>query len=202
MAFQAVPNTVQIEFRYRSITVPWVNTVYARSPLPYDAAAIDDLADAVELWAETGVIEQLSTGAAYTGLEVRGLSNEFDITATRTPVPQVAGLVNAPVLPVNVAFVVKFDAGLTGRSTRGRNYVGGLADTDVDSRLIGAVRADAIVDKYETLKATIFAAGWSMVIVSRYHNGAKRITAETFPVVNISYTDLQVDTRRSRLNNA
>jgi len=178
-----------------------VNTLYARFPLSYDATELDNLADAAEIAAEAGWIENMASVCFYTGLTVRGLENEFDLLATRTPAAPIAGSTAGGACPVNVAFTVAFDAGLTGRSTRGRNYVGGVPESVASEKTVSAVWADAVVVNYNAMKAAIFAAGWTHVIVSRYHDHAKRLIAETFPVVNISYTDTRLDTRRSRLNN-
>jgi len=201
MAFQQVPRTAQIEFQFLINTTPIVNTMYAQFPVDYDTDDLDTLADACETAAESGWIENMANVNFYVGLAVRGLNDEFDLIATRTPAAPVAGSVVGATLPVNVAFCIAFSAGLTGRSTRGRNYVGGIPESQVGEKNVGSTWADAVVTNYNAMKAAIFAAGWSHVIVSRYHNGAKRTTAETFPVTQISYTDLRVDTRRSRLNN-
>lgn len=202
MAFQRVPWTVQLEFRYSSGTVPFVNTLYAQKPLGYDANDLDTLLDTVELAAEADLIASLASSVTYTGVTGTGLDTQFDISGSRTPAAPVAGGVAGFAAPINVAFAVKMDAGLTGRSTRGRNYVGGIPESVVSDRLVSSTWANAVVSSYENMKAEIFAAGWTLSIVSRYSNGVKRPEAQVFAVVNISYSDLQVDTRRSRLNNA
>lgn len=201
MAFQRVPNTAQIELRYSATGTPWVNTVYAQYPLGYTATELDTLADAVEAWAENGVITQLSSEATYDGVTVRGLNAEYDLIASRSPVSPVPGLAAGGSSPLNVAWVVKFLSGLTGRSTRGRNYIAGIPESIAGRTTVSVGWCDAIVTEYNQLKAAIFAAGWTMVIVSRYTALAKRPEGVTFPVVTVTYTDTRIDTRRSRLNN-
>lgn len=201
MAFQQVPNTVLLEFRYVTVTTPWVNTVYAQNPLGYDESALDTLLDAVETWAEAGAISIMAADTVYTGVTGTGLNTAFDISGSRSPVTPIAGSGTANSTPINTAFCIQFNAGLTGRSTRNRNYVAGLPETAVTEKNVTSAWGNALVDEYEALKAAIFAAGWTQVIVSRYASGVKRLVAETWPVVNILYTDLRVDTRRSRLNN-
>lgn len=201
IAFQRVPNSVAIEFRYEATGTPFVNIVYAEYPLGYDATDLDNLADAMETWAETGLITVLSSEVSYTGVTVTGLNAQNDLQATRQPAAPVAGGQAVGSCPLNVAFAVKFTAGLTGRSTRGRNYVGGIPENVAGRTTVTAIWADSVVNQYELMKAAIFGMGWTMVIVSRYTNGLKRIEAETFPVVTISYTDTQIDTRRKRLSN-
>lgn len=201
MAFQRVPDTAQIEFKYLITGVPIVNTLYAQKLGGYDAASLDALADACDLWAPTGIIANLSSDTLYVEVTCRGLDNEFDIVTTRTDSPGTAGGIVSAAAPLNVAFCVKFTAGLTGRSTRGRNYIGGLAETTLGIRSINTAVADAFVAAYEQLRLDIIAAGWTQVIVSRYANGAKRPEAVVFPVTDVSYTDITIDTRRSRLNN-
>lgn len=201
MTFQPVPNTVLLEFRFITGTTPWINTVYAQNPLGYDAESLDTLLDAVESSAENGVITILATDTAYTGVTATGLNTAFDISGSRSPAVPVPGETAGNSVPINAAFCVQFNAGLTGRSTRNRNYVGGIPESVVNEKSVNATFANNLVAGYDGLKAAIFSAGWTQVIVSRYALGVKRVVAETWPVVNILYTDLRIDTRRSRLNN-
>lgn len=201
MTFQSVPETAQVEIRYRSNSVPWVTTVYARRPGGYDITYLAELASAVDVWAGTGVIVALSQEVSYTGVRAVGLENENDLAVEVVRDPAIAGSVVSSPCPVNVAFTIKFTCGLTGRSTRGRNYVAGIPENQAGSREINSGTAGLLVTKYSGLGSAMQVIGWDHVVVSRYANNAKRATGVTFNVITYSYTDLRLDTQRRRLDN-
>lgn len=177
------------------------NTAYAYRSLPYSAGDVQSLAEALDVYNSTGVITYLSSDISYVSTTVTGLNDPLDYKYTADGAGGVAGGIASPTLPLNVAWVVKYTTGLTGRSARGRNYIGGIPEGAVTGNALVVSTAEAIVSELVGFKDQIDAEGWTQVIVSRYFNNAKRVIGVTLPVTGVGYTDLRVDTRRSRLDN-
>lgn len=200
MAFQAVPRTAVVEVRQRIGAARFENTLYFEHATGYSQADLDALAQSVYTEWEAGQLSLQSTDVALVETYAKGLSTLNDLEAYYADVIEPVGGISSPALPLNVAFAIKFSCGLTGRSTRGRNYVGGLPESAVTGQLVGGTTANGLTAAYSTIAAEALALGWTHVVVSRYTAGAARVTGETFPVTTWTYTDLTVDTMRKRLS--
>jgi len=169
---------------------------------PYNQSNIDELAQIVDAWFSTDVLVRLSSSCVYQRTDVRGLTSAVDLFASDNTNAGVGGVVAIP-LPNNVSWVLKHLTGFTGRAARGRTYFYGLPfsaiDTDEDYLDVGD--ADAFVDAFDQLSATLDSAGWNHVVLHRFSAGAPLSTATIYTVTSYGYTDLRLDTRRKRLGN-
>lgn len=201
MAFQSVPETCQIFTAFNSNGERWGNTHYASKVGGYDEAALQAVADAVDEWVGTELLPNMSADTNYLGTVVRGLENEEDFEVTSVVNIGVGGQTGAT-LPNNVAFVAKRLSGLTGRSARGRVYLGGMRSgnlTAADQNQFGAATIITFLNALGTLATYLTGEDWIEVIVSRFTSGLKRAFGVTHAVTEWSYTDAQVDTQRGRL---
>lgn len=201
MPYQRVPFTVQAEVRYVAGTIPFVNTLYFQKPGGYSETDVAEIADYVDVWASSGVIQLLSNTVSYTYTTVRGLDAENDFLVVADANGPVTGGSISPRLPMNVAICVSLRTGLTGRSARGRNYIGGLPEAEVSLDTISSNLQNLIVTEYNALRTGAALIGWTQVVVSRYANGVKRATAVVFPTTAPLLADARVDTQRKRLDN-
>jgi hypothetical protein len=133
----------------------------------------------------------------------RGLEFQNDIEYTYAP-GNAFGTVASNPCPSNVAYAVSRRSGLTGRSARGRVFIGpmAVASLQTDENLVLAVWSQGTVDALNEIKTLprILAQNLEEVIVSRFNNNAPRATGITFPVTTYVATDLRVDSQRGRLN--
>lgn len=94
-------------------------------------------------------------------------------------------------------------SGLSGRSQRGRTFVVGATDSAEaggDPNLINAAWANDWVAIFNALVAAVPAANaaWSLVVISRFHNGAPRGAGVTTPITSYGYSNLYFDFQRRR----
>lgn len=202
MAFQAVPDTAEIDIIYTQHGETMQNVFYAELPGGYTLTDLAALAAGIDsqvqgTWKSQQVIE-----AVYQRTEVRGLAVENDLIATNN-VNAGVGILSGGALPNNVTLVVKKESGLTGRSARGRCYWMGCAQgllKTTDENEFQTTYVAAIVASVDSMRTQIASVGlWQPVLVSRFSGGVARTTGVTFPWVNSVAVNEVVDTQRGRL---
>lgn len=202
MAFQPVPDTVEIDIIYTLNSKRVQNVFYAFDSGGYLLADLQALADAVDTQVHGTWKSQQAIDAVYVRTEVRGLAFLNDITAEQNANAG-PGVFAGATLPNNVTFAIKKTSGLTGRSARGRTYWIGLAQTMLlgsDENFVEAAWAADAVAAVESIRNTIRTTlDWEAVLVSRFFEGEARLAGVTFPWTGSSNVDLRVDTNRNRL---
>jgi hypothetical protein len=204
MAFQSVPECAVAAIQTVCNGAPIYNILNFRATSgSYNQTAIENLALAVASWYLGEMLPLLNPALTALQVVVRGLENENDFQATQTMGSAAGGGSGNPV-PNNVAYVIKFLSGLTGRSARGRMYVGGfgVGALDTNERFITSTYRTALIDAIEELPNAVGAVNWQHVVVSRQSGGVKRPTGVWFPVTTYTTTDLRLDTMRRRIGGA
>lgn len=202
MAFQAVPDTAEIDIIYTLNAVIVQNVFYAELVGGYLLADLQALAAGVDLQVQGTWKAQQAPEAQYIRVEVRGLALQNDLVATAS-LSTGPGVHTGNALPNQVTFSVKKTSGFTGRSARGRCYWIGVPDNTLqggdENLLIGAYATD-VVTAVDSIRIAISNIGlWIPVLVSRFTSGAKRPLGVTFPWVGSVNVDNRVDTNRGRL---
>lgn len=202
MAFQPVPDTVEVDVIYTMNAEIVQNSFYASLAGGYAIADLDLLAAAVGVAIVASWLPQQNADALYLRTEVRGLAFENDIVAEDS-VGNGPGLLGGVPLPNNVTFAVKKASGFTGRSARGRTYWIGMPQNKLqiaNENLVIAAYVTSVVAAVDAIRVAINAAtSWSPVLVSRFADGVKRTTGITFPWIGTSNVNSVVDTLRGRL---
>jgi len=203
MAFQSVPNTIELTFHCICNSEPVVNTFYFLAPAGYEESSVQALAEEGWAWWATEMPAKMPVAFYLNQAIARGLENENDSVYTYED-SDVFGTIASNPTPSNVAYCVSRRSAYTGRSARGRVFIGPLAVSvlQADENLVTSVWSGNLVDSLNTLRTTIHGIlTLTEVIVSRYANKARRTVGVTFPVVNYVATDLRVDSQRARLPN-
>lgn len=202
MAFQAVPDTAEIDVIFTNNSVGLQNSYYAELPGGYLQSNLQALADTVDLVVGTSWLLELPPESNYVRTEVRGLAVENDLTAQQNLSAGPGTNVSAT-MPNQVTFSIKKTSGLTGRSARGRTYWAAIPSAMVDpadENFLLAVEAAKLVANVEFLRTNLIGlALWNPVLVSRFSGGAQRAIGVTFPWTGTSNVDLRIDTLRGRL---
>lgn len=199
MAFQSVPQTAELIIEGFIGTEECFNTLGFKFAGEYTIVDIEALAEAVWTYLDTSL-----WGAAHgvnyfvRDVKVRGLENLNDYEAVFAD-GNINGTEGTTMLPNNVAWVIKFLTGLTGRSARGRNYIGGFSTQHTSGNALAEVVAENLITVYEGIQTAASGAGWTHSVISRQTGGVLRPTGVTFPVSNITYSDLVLDSQRRRL---
>lgn len=200
MAFQAVPDTVEIVIEYLVDESVSVNVFGAELAGGYTLTDLENLADAVDAVVVADWLPAQVEDAVYVSTTVRGLAAENDLEAVNTDGAGGGGLIEIG-SPGNVTFAVKKVSGKTGRSARGRTYWIGMQRSGLTANLnrMDASAAAAIVGAVDALRAGIVTEGWAPVIISRFSGGVKRAQGVTFTWIDSVSVDLNVDSQRRRL---
>lgn len=200
MAFQAVPNTVEVTLIFTQNLEVVTNTFHAEKADGYDQDDIETLAAAVDTLVASELLPVMTMDCEYNRTEVRGLDVENDLFAS-DGASTGPGEVAVEGLPNNVTLSLKKSSPFTGRSARGRWYFIGLAVNDLasnENQIAPAVVAD-IVAAIEAVRGGVIAGAFTPVIVSRYAGGIARDEGETFDWIDTVAVNANVDSQRGRL---
>lgn len=100
--------------------------------------------------------------------------------------------------PASVALVVSHRTGKIGRSRRGRNYIPGLAQAEVDGNDSSEGIITDLAAMYTNAEAGLAAASLDLVVYSLYSGGIARVTPIA-TLVTSHIINSAIDTQRRRL---
>jgi hypothetical protein len=200
MPFIPVPDTAEVVLTFTGPNGNFMkNVINVREAtlVSWTPALLQGVIDLVQNWHNTTAKLRQSNQISLVSILARDLNtvDSFVVEETMT----VVGSVASPAMPANVTFCVKGLTGLAGRSFRSRTYWIGLAESMVAGDFVATVDADAIVAAMNTLRANLNTQGINPVVVSRFTNGAPRVTGVATDISNYAKTDNRVDTQRRRL---
>lgn len=205
MAFQAVPDTAEIDHIFTNNGVTVQNTHYGRLPGGYSLANLQALADAIDAVFASTFFSEMCPEGVYIRTDVRGLAFENDFLATQNAGAG-PGTHGGSSLPNNCTFAIKKLSGQTGRSARGRSFWVSLPETELAAANENTVVAGFITSMVADINQIRIVIGntglWEPVLVSRFQNKVKRAVGVTFPWVSTTNTDNIVDTHRGQLPKA
>jgi hypothetical protein len=190
MAFQQVPDTVEVRCVCDFGDQEFVTTYYARQTLPYDAASVHTLAQAVgDSWRDSMMLH-LTSDVTFDRVEARDLNTEFgyqEVIEYNT-----AGTQTGDTCPPQICVVTKLSGDPGGAPRQGRHFISGvkMAVYDLSTNLFDQSIVDSLVVAEEDMTDAIHDAGglaqWAQVIVSRVHNKSLRSPAATNTIQSIS----------------
>jgi len=201
MPFQALANGIKIEFNAMQNGVPVVNIHNVISPTGVDDSVLEDCALAMdEWWTDDGRALHHSTYVLQ-NITLTDISVENGHQLIFTSITNPAGTGTGAAAAANAAVVVSWRTANTGRSFRGRTYVGGLANsTLVNAQTIETAAQTAIITAYAGLLAALEAINLTLVVVSRFAAGVARVAALGTEIISI-IVDTKVDSQRRRTAN-
>lgn len=200
MAFQSVPDTIEVTTHFIAGGVEMVNTYYAKRAGGYVQSDLDQLANTVDAIHQTDFRPLLSSSVTYVKTDVRGLELANDLFATDNSGSGV-GAVSGDMLAPHSSLAIKRASAFTGRSARGRVYWPGVTASQGsggNNATVTTAFANAAVAAVDEIRQGIIGLGMTPVIVSRFTGGAVRSVGVTFEWVNTSVTNLAVDSQRRR----
>lgn len=200
MSFIPTPNTARCAIRYVLFGQDVINTLWFFNVAeePFVTSGLEDLNTLLKNWLEDTVLLSLSHDIQLADITSTA---QDSITAPSVTSPYIGtnGESVSDSMPGNVCMSVTFGTAARGRSSRGRNYIGGIPIGQVgDNSVFGTFR-DNIVTAYEFLPV-LNPGVLTWMVVSHFHNGAARSEGLTQPVTNVRVADLIVDTQRKRLH--
>lgn len=198
MSFIPVPNCAQAIIEYGNSSYPWTNTLWFYKA-SFGLSEMEDLADALTAGLVADLQDVLADGWNTMGMTIYDMNSESAPTFTPVWAPSPGGLSGAEA-NISGACVVTFRTNNRGRSYRGRNYVTGFTEEVISAIGVGQSEvANAVAAAYNGMKTDVAAAGWTWVVVSRYHNGSPRSAGVYTPVTIAEVRSTTFGTQRRRL---
>jgi len=199
MTFQPAVNCASAAIHATYQGQPVANVLNFLYSSAYNQTVLQDLADALDTEVVGNYLPYVANQLAYTEVHVRGLTSENDLEATANAGAG-DGSGGAAGLPGNASLCVTLRSGYTGRSARGRFYAFPATQGDLDTPQTFATEYTGLIVAFlDGVKVAAAAAGWSLIILSRFNNKAKRTAAQPFLVTSISARNSDVDSQRGRL---
>ncbi len=199
MAFIPAPNTAQIDMVFMYNGQRCENVYHVQQETPYDQTSLAVLAALFKNWWDTDMRPLCPNTLGLVLIVARSLESESAPTIEYSSGLPIAGAITTVgQLPNNVTVAVKWTTALRGRSYRGRTFHLGLRDDMVTGNTVDPTALTALQGGYQGLIDDLDGLPGDLVVVSRYHNNAPRVTAVVTPVQGFSI-DSTVDSQRRRL---
>lgn len=200
MAFIPVADTVLVELRFDYFGQKIENTLYFRKLGGSSVAQAIGLMNDLEVWWTSLLSNYLSQDISLRELNVTDLSSVSGYSVSQAaPTPNPNGNVAAAGMPGSVALCVSFRTPNRGRSFRGRNYVAGIAETNIVGNTVDSAVVAGVLGSYQGIPSSIVSSAWDWVVVSRFNGGAPRVAGVATDVTSVIIVDDFVDSQRRRL---
>lgn len=124
------------------------------------------------LWAQLRAI--CSVNISLQEIFVTDLTTQTSPTAVETSITNPLGVVNTDAVPNGTALVVCFRTNGRGRSSRGRNYIAGIAEGNKTASQFSVGAVVAVESAYAALQDEMGSLGFPQVVFSRFSNGQPR----------------------------
>lgn len=201
MAFQAVPDGIEVVFAAVQNGVPVVNVYHVQDPATHDAARLGVIADAFHTWWVTYLKPGLSDSYVLGSITATNLTSSAGPQVVRNYTTGNTGDVAGAEAAGNAAAVISWRTASIGRSFRGRTYVGGLPE----SALANAQTLDSsLLTGFSAAGANIITVldglGAALAVLSRYAAGVLRVAGLLTEIVSV-IVDSKVDSQRRRTAN-
>jgi hypothetical protein len=198
MAFQSVQDAASLTLLWAQGTAfSWRNVfTFSKSGFTFsDMETLGEVAD--EAFSSSGLSSYLSTSVALltatvTDLRTQGLPQAVEVIGYAGQVTQ------DPVSP-GLAVVVTLRTALRGRAYRGRVYLSGFVEGEMDNGAWSNAVINAADAAIESLKSLTALEGWTLSVVSRQLDGVPRLVGITTPVTTIEVRSNKPGTQRKRI---
>lgn len=204
MAFIPALNTARLGIEWHSNGGLYaVNTIYCQKIAgAITAQSLIDLADVIAASFFTLAAKPVSNNLHLARITARDMTSQNDDVVTQSYGTAYDGDLTSPLLPAQNTFAVSLRTGLAGKSFRGRLYHPGMTEDSAIGSFVDSARAAAIVNMWSTINSALVLDNlFRWVVASFYADKAPRATALLTPVTTVTFTDLRMDTLRTRLDN-
>ena len=206
MSFIPVPEVAECKLIYSDDNQVCMNTLYFSFGATPSAADLTLLAADVGAWWGSYIAPAVCNVVFLDEVIATDMGSQFGAQGTADPVIQ--GGVTTEQAPNNASPCISFRTGFRGRSFRGRNYIVGLPNANLNVNIVDFDFQDAIRSAYQRLidkTAGITNPAWDWCVVSRFSgvdtNGkpVPRTTGIFTFVSEVLFVDSVVDSQRRRL---
>lgn len=200
MALGIVPNGIKIEMNYTQNGIPVVNRFYVTKTAPPSPADLDDAI--VQTLAFYNTIQQFQHPTLV--LQNITATDVHVANGTQVILPLVSdntGTSAGAAAAANAALCISLRTSYTGRSFRGRFYMGGIAAANlVDAQNWSTSSCAAIAGLFQDFIDLLNTVNMTLVVVSNYAAGVVRVVALATEIISL-IVDTKVDSQRRRTAN-
>jgi len=200
MALGIVPNGIKIEMNYTQNGVPVVNRFYVTKTSAPTSADLDDA-----ITTTLAFYNNIKQGQ-HVSLVLQNITatDVHVANGTQTILPLTTanvGLLTTPAAAANAALCVSLRTSFTGRSFRGRMYLGGLANAQfVNAQNIDVGTAATFAGWVDDFITALGVVNQTLVVVSNYAAGVIRAIALATEIISV-IVDTKIDSQRRRTAN-
>lgn len=197
MAFQSVPNGVEIKLLGEYNSIPLVNVFNVIDVATPTTTRLTQIGNTFALWVQTYLLPIMSGGYFARQIVVTALTASTGPQVTINLTGYQGGQVTAQI-GANSAAVLSWRTASIGRSYRGRTYVGALVVNELaDSQTIAGAAQVSLLNAGTHLISDLAAIGVILSVLSRVANGVARITGILSEIVSV-IVDSKLDSQRRR----
>lgn len=184
MAFIAWPDGAMAVFQWASGLGTWTNRMAFTKP---DFTYVDmaNLSAILEQAIRTSYKQLLADTVTFYGVDVIDM-RAFGAQAYVTPYAGAPGLDTAEVLPSGVAVVITTRTPLRGRAFRGRMYLAGFAEDQLDAGIWDAGCTSECLSQVGAWRAVATASGWTHSVPTTQINKVPQSPAVMTPITSIA----------------
>jgi hypothetical protein len=198
MAFIPLPNGFKVELEFTLNGQAVINVYHTTSAVPVNSTNLTALANIFISWWQNSQRQNFSNQMTLVRVLATDIRVDNGLTATVPVTVNGSGTIATAPSPNNIAVVMSWRTGFSGRSFRGRTFYAGIANTEVSDNLISTTLAANLLADATTLLNDLIAGGHNLVVFSQYADGAPRVTGVGTPI-NQAIIDNRIDTQRRRL---
>lgn len=201
MAFIPNPTGVEVRLIGDQNGVPVVNVMHVNVGATPTEAICQGVAEVFMDWFSVHMANYLHSSYTLTKIVAKSLANSSAPFYELIPTADNVGLNSGSAAAANAAMVASFGTGLTGRSFRGRMYLGALPQAFVvDAQHVSSSIASDWVDSLTALVTALDTAGYTLSVFSKFVNGVARTVGILTEIVSIA-VNTKVDSQRRRTAN-
>ena len=201
MVFQSTPHGVEVEVKGRQEDVPVVNVYHVNvgaTPTPTD---LDNIRDIFSTWMTSTWLPNVHTSYTLDSITAKDIEVEDGPESAIAFTTDNTGAAGGEPSAANAALVISWRTARTGRSFRGRTYLGGLPNAElVDPHNVNPTYAGTVAAIGDALMTALTAAGYTLSVLSRISAGVARVTGLLSEIIQV-ITDTKVDSQRRRTAN-
>lgn len=201
MTFQAAPNGVKVALVQNQNGVPVVNTFHVKTAGTVTDTDLISIGNIFLDWWRDDIRPYCVPSLSLDQIVVTDISIANGHQVQLNVVTDNTGTLSSAALGGNSAMVISWRTPNTGRSFRGRSYIGGLGTIElVDAQHFQATTIAGMAGSAVNLIDVLETAGYILCVISRVSAGVARVSALLTQITGV-IVDTVVDTMRRRTAN-
>jgi len=202
MSFIPTPQGVEVTFHGAIGDQPCVNVIHVNVNSAVLDADLTIIAGICDDWFINDILPQVTADYGLLRTVAKDISVENGAEQEVVHSPTEPGTGTGAGLPANAALVTTFGTAKTGRSYRGRFYLGGLRqNAQVSVQTMDGTFAGVIAGTFTDLIDGLNAFSYTLSVLSKVANGVARVAGVLTEIITV-ITNTRIDTQRRRVNNS